>query len=68
MLSQTFSWEVEHASSPSGAVGNTDNKKPDRNQKYDSSFVEMDGDYLNEMNCQHGWTKRALADFCLCIW
>lgn len=63
MLSQTFSWEVEHAFSQSGAVGNTDNKKPDRNQKYVYIVVAMDGEYLNEMSCQHGWTKRQLADF-----
>lgn len=50
MLSQTFSWEVEHAFSQSGAVGNTDNKKPDRNQKYDYVIVAMDGEYLNELS------------------
>lgn len=50
MLSQTFSWEAEHAFSQSGAVGNTDNKKPDRNQKYDYVIVAMDGEYLNELS------------------
>lgn len=54
---------VESAFSQSGAVGNTDNKKPDKNQKYDYIVVAMDGEYLNEMSCQHGWIKRPLADF-----
>lgn len=66
MLWQTFRREAEHTFSQSGTVGNTDKKTGIK--KYDHIVAAMDGKALDAKNCQHGWTKKAAADFCLYIW